>query len=177
MGDRIEREFLRQDLADYLENVARRLRIGSFELGGESWGVPEQLSTIIEITEKLGCVQAMLRLQWPISNDYDPGLRKTRGCREREFTELKNQLAEVFSELLELAQMWLLPAESQVMKFMELSREFVLLADPAWEKEIATYLTHAENLYFAVKNKQVEIFLHELRNLKMLVKSCHQERR
>jgi hypothetical protein len=60
---------------------------------------------------------------------------------------------------------------------MELSREFVLLADPEWEDEIAEYMAHVENLFFAVKNKQLEIFLHELRDLKVLVKTCHQERR
>jgi XXXCH domain-containing protein len=177
MGDKIDRQYLRRDLADFLENLARRLRDGSFEIGGERWEVPEQLNSKIEVWEKKGCVQAHLHLQWPLGNVDNLKLLQERCRRQRDFTELKNQLAEAFSELLELAQMWLLPAESQVMKFMELSREFVLLADPEWEDEITEYMAHAENLFFAVKNKQLEIFLHELRDLKVLVKTCHQERR
>jgi XXXCH domain-containing protein len=177
MEDKIERDCLRQDLADYLENLARQLRIGAFEIEGERWGVPEQLNTKIEIKERMGCVQAHLLFRWPVASGYEHKRLEGRCRREHEFTDLKNQLAEVFSELLELAQMWLLPAESQVMRFMELSREFVLLADPDWENEITEYMLHAENLFFAVKNKQLEIFLHELRNLKVLVKTCHQEKR
>jgi XXXCH domain-containing protein len=177
MEDKIQRRCLRQNLADYLENLARQLRAGSVEVEGERWGVPEQLNTKIEVWEKKGCVQAHLHLQWPAGDGDDPKSLQERCRRQQEFTELKNQLAEAFSELLELAQMWLLPAESQVMKFMELSREFVLLADPGWESEITEYMAHVENLFFAVKNKQLEIFLHEIRDLKILVKTCHQERR
>lgn len=177
MDDKSARQCPRQDLADYFENLARWLRSGFFENDGERWGVPEHLVSKIEVWEKKGCVQAHLRLQWPLGSGENPTLLQERCRRQREFTELKNQLAEAFSELLELAQMWLLPAESQVMKFMELSREFVLLADPEWEDEITEYMAHVENLFFAVKNKQLEIFLHELRDLKVLVKTCHQERR
>lgn len=177
MEEKIERRCLRQNLANYLENLARQLRAGSIEVEGERWGVPEQINTKFEVWEKRGCVQAHLYLRWPVGDLEDPTALRERCLRHQEFTQLKNQLAEAFSELLELAQMWLLPAESQVMKFMELSREFVLLADPEWESEITEYMGHVESLFFAVKNKQLEIFLHEIRDLKVLVKTCHQERR
>ena len=177
MEDKIERGFLRQELADYLESLAQQLRDGSFEVEGRQRGVPEHLDTKIEIKERKGCVNAKLRFRWSVMDEYDEKTRAQMTRQQTEFKELKNQLAEVFSELLDLAKMWVLPPESKVMRFMELSREFAGFADPDWESEMQEYLDHLDNLYLALQNKQLEMFQHELRDLKILVKACHRENR
>ena len=177
MKDKVERGFRRRELADYLEKLAQQLRSGSFAVEGKNWGVPEQLDTKIEINEKKGCINAKLRFRWSVMNEYDENTRAKILRRQKDFKELKNQLAEVFSELLALAQLWVLPAESKVMRFVELSREFAGFADPDWEGEMKEYLDHLDNLCRALKNGQLEMFLHELRDLKVLVKACHRENR
>lgn len=177
MTDKIERSFKRLELADFLEGLAQQLRSGSFEVEGKNWGVPEHLHTKIEIREKKGCVNAKLRFRWSVVDEYDEKTRAKLLRRQQEFKDLKNQLAEVFSELLGLAQLWVLPAESKVLRFIELSREFAGFADPDWESEMKEYLDHVDNLYLALKNGQLEMFLHELRDLKVLVKACHRENR
>lgn len=177
MAERIERNFLRQDLAEFLEDLARQLRLGTLELEGEKVGVPEQVRAVIEFREKMGCIQGHLLFRWSRREGAELQLLPPRCRRREEFRELKHHLAEVFGELLEVAHMWLLPAESLVMRFMELSREFVLLADPEWEDEINTYMAHVENLFYAVKTRQLEPFLREINRLKDLVRSCHQEKR
>jgi XXXCH domain-containing protein len=177
MEEKIERGFERHKLADYLEDLAQQLRSGSFEVEGKNWGVPEELDTKIEIKEKNGSVNARVRFRWSVVAEYDEKTRARILRRQKEFKELKNQLAEVFSELLGLAQLWVLPAESKVMRFIELSKEFAGFADPDWESEMKEYLDHVDNLYLALKNGQLEMFLHELRDLKVLVKSCHRENR
>jgi XXXCH domain-containing protein len=177
MEDKIERGFKRLELADFLEHLAKQLRSGSFEVEGKNWGVPEHLDTKIEIREKKGCVNAKLRFRWSVVDEYDEKTRAKILRRQQDFKDLKNQLAEVFSELLGLAQLWVLPAESKVMRFIELSKEFAGFADPDWESEMKEYLDHVDNLYLALKNGQLEMFLHELRDLKVLVKACHRENR
>ena len=177
MGKKIERGFLREELADFLENLAQQLRSCSFEVEGTQRGVPEQLDTKIEIKEKKGCVNAKVRFRWSVLDEYDEKTRAKMLRRQRDFKEVKNQLAEVFSELLNLAQLWVLPAESKVMRFVELSKEFSGFADPDWESEYQEYMSHVDNLYSAVKDRNLDVFERELRDLKVLVKSCHWENR
>jgi XXXCH domain-containing protein len=177
MEDKIERGFLRQELADYLEKLAQQLRSGSFEVEGKPWGVPERLDTKIEIREKKGCVNAKVRFRWSVLDEYDEKTRARMVRRQKDFKELKSQLAEAFSELLGLAQLWVLPAESKVMRFVELSRELSNFADPDWETEMKEYLDLVDNLYAALKKGQMEMFLHVLSDLKALIRTCHRENR
>lgn len=177
MANKIERGYLREELADYLENLAQQLRYGSFEVNGSQWGVPERLDTKIEVKEKKGCINAKVRFQWSILDEYDEKTRAKMLRRQRDFKEIKNQLAEVFSELLDLAQLWILPDESKVMRFVELSQEFSGFADPDWESEYQEYMNHVNNLYSAVKNRNLDVFERELRDIKVMVKACHRENR
>ena len=177
MKNKIERGFLREELADYLENLAQQLRSSSFEVEGTQRGVPEQLDTKIEVKDKNGCINAKVRFRWSALDEYDEKTRAKMLRRRRDFKEVKNQLAEVFSELLNLAQLWVLPAESKVMRFVELSKEFSGFADPDWESDYQEYMGHVENLYSAVKDRNLDVFERELRDIKVLVKSCHWENR
>jgi XXXCH domain-containing protein len=177
MENKIERGFLREELADYLENLARQLRACSFEVEGTQRGVPEQLHTKIEIREKKGCVNAKVRFRWSVLDEYDEKTRAKMLRRQRDFKEVKNQLAEVFSELLNLAQLWILPAESKVMRFVELAKEFAEFTDPDWESDLQEFMQHVDNLYSAVKERNLDVFERELRDVKVLVKSCHRENR
>jgi XXXCH domain-containing protein len=175
MEEKIDREFHRLELADYLENLAQQLRSGSFQVQGKPRQVPEHLETRIEMKEKKGRVSAKVRLGWSVLDEYDDKTRAEILRRQRDFKGLKKQLAEVFSELLDSADQWVLPVESKVMRFVELSKEFAGLADPDWESEVEEFLDHVDNLYLALTNGQLEMFQHELRDLKVLVKACHQE--
>ena len=177
MVERIERRFGREELADYLENLAQQLRQCSFEVGGTQRGVPEHLDTKIEIKEKKGCINAKVRFRWSILDEYDEKTRAQMLRRQTEFKEVKNQLAEVFSELLNLAQFWVLPPESKVLRFVELSQEFSGFTDPDWDSDLQEYMYHVQNLHMAVKNRSLDEFERELRDLKVLVKACHRENR
>lgn len=177
MKNKIERGFSREELADYLENLAQQLRRGSFEVEGTHRGVPAQLLTKIELKEKKGCINAKVRFRWSVLDEYDDKTRAQMARRQKDFREVKNQLAEVFSELLELANLWVLPAESKVLRLVELSQELSGFTDPDWEGELQEYLNHVDNLYAAVKNRNLDAFERELRDLKVLVRACHRENR
>lgn len=175
MENKIEREFRREELADYLENLARQVRSGSFKVEGARREVPQKLETRIELKEKRGRVIAKVRFRWDVLAEYDHKTRAEIVRRQEAFKEVMHKLATVFSDLLETKEEGLFPAESKVMEFMALSKEFSDLADPDWESEIQEYMDHVENLYLTLKNKQLDMFQHELRDLKIRVKACHQE--
>jgi XXXCH domain-containing protein len=177
MEDKVKRGLPRQELADYLEKLAQQLRRGSFEVEGKPWNVPERLDTKIEVQEKKGCVNAKVRFRWSVLDEYDEKTRSRMVRRQQDFKDLKDQLTEAFSELLGLAQLWVLPAESKVMRFVELSKELNSFADPDWETEMKEYLDLVNNLHDALKKGQMEMFLHVLSDLKGLIRTCHRENR
>lgn len=177
MVDKIEQRFGREELADYLENLAQQVRQSSFEVGGTRRGVPDHLDTLIEIKEKKGCVNAKVRFRWSVLDEYDEKTRALMLRRQKDFKEVKSQLAEVFSELLNLAQLWVLPPESKVMRFVELSEEFSGFTDPDWDSDLQEYMHHVNNLHAAVKKRSLDEFERELRDVKVLVKACHRENR
>jgi amphi-Trp domain-containing protein len=158
MEEKIEREFQRQELADYLENLAQQVRSGAFQVQGAPRQVPERLNTKIELKEKKGYVSAKVRFRWAVLNEYDEKTRAKMVRQQEDFKGLKQQLAQVFAELLKSIEQEAFPAESKVTHLQE-------------------YLDHVENLHLALKNKQLEMFQHELRDLKVRVKACHQEYR
>jgi XXXCH domain-containing protein len=175
MEDKKERAFLRKELADYLENLARQVRSGSFEVEGRQRPVPEKLDTKLELKESKGRVIVKVRFRWAVLAEYDEQTQAELERQQGDFKELKNQLAEVFSDLLKSAELEGFPPESKVMLFVALSKEFAGMADPDWEGEMAEFLDHVENLLLTLKNQQLEMFHHELRDLKVRVKACHQE--
>jgi XXXCH domain-containing protein len=175
MEDKIEREFRRQELADYLENLARQVRRGAVKVQGRQREVPERLETKIEVKEKMGLVSAQVRFRWAVTDQDEDRKRAEKLRRKGDFKELMTQLAEVFSELLKSADQEVFPAEGTMIQFLELSKGFSTLADPDWEKGMEDYLDHVKNLFLAFKNRQLELFHHELRHLKECVKACHQE--
>jgi amphi-Trp domain-containing protein len=155
MENKIEREFLREELADYLENLARQVRSGSFQVQGTRREVPEKLEAKIELKETKGRVIAKVRFRWEVLAEYDQKTRAEIVRRQEAFKRLMNQLATVFSDLLHADELGLFPAESKVLEFLALSKEFSDLADPDWESEVQEYVDHVENLYLTLKNKQL----------------------
>ena len=175
MEEKIEQELPRQELADFLEDLARQVREGTLQVQGARRELPEALETKIEVREKKGSIIAKVRFRWPVVTAYDEETQAEIVSRQEAFKAFKNQLAASFSEMLNAIEIGLFPAESTVLKFMALSKEFADFADPDWESELQEYQDHVENLYLTFQNKQLEMFNHELRDLKVRIKACHQE--
>ena len=57
MKKKIEKEFTRAELADYLQKLAEQLRSGSFESDDRNWSVPDQLTAKIKHKEKKGALK------------------------------------------------------------------------------------------------------------------------
>lgn len=52
MKSNIKKEFIRMELADYLENIARQLRSGTDDTEGRQWSVPQTFEARIKHKEK-----------------------------------------------------------------------------------------------------------------------------
>ena len=56
-----------------------------------------------------------------------------------------------------------------------MSREFDRFTEPDWQEEMQAYREHVANLELAWKNRQLEMFRHELQDLQNQMISCHRE--
>ncbi len=64
MGKKMERNFSREELADYLADLSEQLRRGRLEAGGRLWTVPEQVYAKIGLKEEDGALAVKISWQW-----------------------------------------------------------------------------------------------------------------
>jgi XXXCH domain-containing protein len=177
MGEhqKIAGEFPRLELAQHLETLAKKLRLGKVRLRDQEFQMPELLTAQIKLKEKDGQIKVKLSLAFPVQAAPDAAAVAAQERRQMSFKEVKKQLGAVFGELLKAATSGALPQESRIEAFLKLSREFARQADPAWAQEIQEFLDHVENLRLAFQNRQADMFQHELRDLQNRMKICHRD--
>lgn len=171
--EKIAGEFSRLELAEHLEALAKKLRMGRFRLGDQDRLVPERLEAKIKLKEKQGQVGVKVRFQFPVAAAHAEAAAAEIERRHLSFKEVKKKLGQAFGELLKALAMAAFPKEGTVQEYLDLSKEFARYADPAWEAEMQEYLDHAENLRLAFKNRQLDMFRHELRDLQNRMTVCH----
>jgi XXXCH domain-containing protein len=172
--EKITGEFSRLELAEHLEALSKKPRKGKVRIGDADFLMPEFLTAKIKLQEKAGQIKFKLRLTFPVQAAPEAAAAEELARRHMSFTEVKKRLGAVFGELLKAATSTMLPEESLVQSYLELSAQFARHADPAWGVEMQEYLDHGENLRLAFQNRQVEMFRHELRDLQNRMKICHQ---
>ncbi len=192
MEDAEKRQFSRLELAEYLEDLARQLRSRTLLVAGERFIVPEHLEGRVELKGKGGRLSLKLRFKWPKplaagvreGREAGGGLRPAapagteaegREALPGEFQEIKRQMGRLFAALLKEAHQGALPPARQVEEFLALCRASAALAEPDWETEMQEFLDHAENLLRASREGALEMFAHELRDLKNRMHACHLE--
>lgn len=173
--DKIAGEFPRQELAQHLEALARKLRMGRVRLGEMDFLMPELVTAKIKLSEKDGQVKVKMRLAFPVQTAPDVAAGEELARRQLGFTEMKKRLGASFGELVKASASSVLPEASRVQAYLDLSAAFARQADPAWGAEMQEYLDHVENLRLAFQNRQVEMFRHELRDLQNRMKICHRD--
>jgi XXXCH domain-containing protein len=173
--DKITGEFSRMELAEHLETLAKKLRLGKFRLKDQDRRVPDRLEAKIKVKEKRGEVGVKVHFQFPVLAAYDEATAAEIVQRQMSFKEVKKKLGHVFGELLRALTLVAFPQEATVQQYLDLSQELARYADPAWAAEMQEYLDHTENLRLAFQNRQFEMFQHELRDLQNRMKICHRE--
>lgn len=166
---------LRLELATHLEDLARRLRQGE---GAEDIKLSPAVEANIHIKEKKGRTAAKVSIKWlppayatpDLVPCQDEALKQLAG-----FKEVKKRLNTVFRELLKIAGQGDLPGEEKLQEFAAAAREFQRFAEPEWQAEMQVFLEHSANLELAWKNRQLEMFQHELQDLQNQMLTCHRE--
>ncbi len=175
MKNKIKKEFNRLELADYLEQIAAQLRSGLFETEGRQWTIPEKFNAKIKHKEKKGRIQTKLKWRWSTLQDYDPAAREEITRWQDSFKTIKKRMAADFKALEKTVAGGEYPHETALTEFAKDSAEMVRFAEPEWQEAMTEYLDHLENLKRAVKNRQLDVVHHELRDLRTRMKACHRD--
>lgn len=175
MKNKIEKEFNRLELAEYLEKIAGELRSGAIEAGGRQWSIPEKIQARIKQKEKKGRIETKLKWRWSTLNDYAPEAREEVTRWQDTFKALKKRMAAEYRVLQKAVAEGGFPDASVLEAFIDHSNEMARFAEPEWQEAMIEYQDHLENLKRAVENKQREVVHHEIRDLRARMKACHRD--
>ena len=101
MGDKIEKEFSRNEFAEYLEALAGRLRGGKISSAKGVWTVPEEFGGKIQTKEKKGRIELKISCRWSTLEDYTEQDREQISNWHHSMTAVKKRMG---SSLVLLAQ-------------------------------------------------------------------------
>jgi len=176
MADKIEKEFSRNELADYLISVAEQLRSGKLSSEkGTSWTVPEKLGAKVQLKEKKGRMEFKLNCRWSTLVDYSRQDRKQLDDWHESMKAVKKRMGSSFKEVAKAAGRGAFPEKKSVDDFVATSRVFAESAEPEWSDAMVEYMDHLENFVLAVEKQQLEVMQHEIRDLQYRMKACHKE--
>jgi XXXCH domain-containing protein len=175
MKRKIEKEFNRLELAEYLEKIASDLRSGTIEAEGRQWSIPESIEAKIKHKEKKGRIETKFKWRWSTLSDYEPEAREEVTRWQDRFKAMKKRMAKEYKVLEKAVAAGGYPVEAVLAEFIEHSNEMARFADPEWQEAMIEYQDHLENLKRAVENQQLEVVHHEIRDLRARMKACHRD--
>jgi len=175
VAEKVERRLGRLELADYLAGLSQQLRRGRLEAEGRIWTVPEQLEVKIHFKEEEGHCSGKISWHWSAPEAAPRVSREAPPQEPTSFKAVKLKLSASFKELQRVIGAGLFPDKQMLAYFLEQSRSFAALAQPAWQQSMAVYLIHLDNFQSAVEQQLAETMRQELQNLTTCMASCHRE--
>lgn len=175
MADKIEKEFNRDEFADYLVKVAEQLRTGKLLSEKGTWTVPEKFAAKIQLKEKKGRIELKLNCRWSTLGDYTAQDQKVLTDWHESMKTVKKRMGSSFKEVTRAAEKGVFPEKKAIEDFVATSRIFAESADPEWSDAMDEYMDHLGNFIRAVKEQQLEVMHHEIRDLQYRMKACHKE--
>lgn len=165
----------RQELADYLEELALGLRQGQLALSGSTWRVPEEMEVTRSLQEKKGRLSLKLKFKWETLPEYKPEAREPVVRWQESFKAVKKRLGSHFKEVHNAVQQGRFPDPQVLKNFAADSLAMADMAEPEWQEAMQAYLDHLAALQRAVANQDLEAAQHEVADLQTAMAICHRE--
>ncbi len=175
MEVKFEREFQREELADYLASLAAQLRQGELQVAGIVQKFPAQAAVEILFKEKKGRLTAKLHLSFSTLEQYAQPQREAVLNGAEKFKVVKKRLGASFTNLNKATAQGKLPDEPLLAEFLGDYNAFAQQTDPEWQAEMDIFLGHVKNLEQSYKLGNLEMFQHEMADLKASMVRCHKD--
>jgi XXXCH domain-containing protein len=175
MADKIEKEYGRLEFAEYLSTLADQMREGKISSGKGGWTIADTIGAKIQLKEKKGRIELKINCRWSTLADYTEQDRQEINAWHSSMKGVKKRMGTSFKEVTKAAEKGVFPEKKSVEDFVATSRVFAESADPEWREAMDEYMDHLENFIRAVDEQQLEVMLHEIRDLQYRMKACHKE--
>lgn len=174
-GKKETKNFGREELAAYLEDLARQVRTGTLREGDRGWSVPDEIVTKISLKEKKGRLSAKLSMGWETLSDYGQEDRAEVTSWKKSFKTVKKELGAAFKALQKAVEGGQLPDDKTLSGFIETAEAFSDMAHADWPGPVQDFRDHLENLKRAAGEGRLEMMVHEIRDLRNQMAECHRE--
>jgi XXXCH domain-containing protein len=175
MEEKLANTLSRQNLADYLENLAWELRQGQLQVEGNTWTVPAEMEAKLSLKEKKGRLILKLKCRWETLPEYKPEAREPVVRWQESFKTLKKRLGARFKELQQAVQQGKFPDTPVLENFVADAQAMAKMAEPEWEEALQAFLDHVAALERAVAAQDLEATRHEVADLRTAMVTCHRE--
>ena len=175
MADKIDKQFSRNELADYLATLAEQFRAGKITSEKGMWTIPEKFGVKIQLKEKKGRMQFKLNSSWSTLGDYNQQDRAQINDWRASMKTVKKRMGSSFKTITKAAENGVFPEKKSIEDFVATSRIFAESTEPEWSDAMDEYMDHLENFIRAFEEQQLEVMLHEIRDLQYRMKACHKE--
>ena len=175
MKNKIKKEMQRQELADYLEQLAGALRAGKFEAGEHHWSIPDKLQAKISHKEKKGRIDTKIKWRWSTLEQYEEAAREEVIAWQDSWKAIKKRLTRSFKVIEKTVAGGKMPDAGDLAEFVSESREMAKFAEPEWQAAMNEYIDHLGTLKHAVEENQFEVVQHEIRDLRNRLVQCHRD--
>ena len=129
----------------------------------------------IHLKEKKGRIELKIQCRWSTLADYHVQDREQLAAWHESMEAVKKRMGTSFKEISRSAAEGRFPETAAVDEFVLTSKIFAGAADPEWKDVMDEYMDHLENFVLAVKRRERELMLHEIRDLQNRMKACHRE--
>lgn len=175
MKNKIKKEMPREELADYLEQLATALRKGSFETGDYRWLIPQKLQAKISHKEKRGRIDTKIKWRWSTLDQYEAEARKEVIAWKDSWKAVKKRLMQSFKVIEKTVAGGKMPDAQAMASFVIESRQMAKFAEAEWQVAMDEYIDHLGTLKQAVEQNQFEVVQHEVRDLRNRMMQCHRD--
>jgi XXXCH domain-containing protein len=173
--NKIKKEMSRQELADYLEQLADALRKGNFETGNRRWLIPEKLQAKISHKEKKGRIDTKIKWRWSTLEQYETSACEAVVAWKDSWKAIKKRLARSFKAIEKTVAAGKMPDAQAMDAFLSESRQMAKFAEDEWQAAMDEYIDHLGTFKQAVEQSQFEVVQHEIRDLRNRMIQCHRD--
>ena len=117
MADKVEKQFSRNELADYLAALAEQFRAGKLSSEKGMWTVPEKFEAKIQLKEKKGRMQFKLNWSWSTLGDYSQQDRDRVNVWHASMKTDKKRMGSSFKAVTKSAENGVFPEKKYIEDF------------------------------------------------------------
>jgi XXXCH domain-containing protein len=129
----------------------------------------------VKVREKKGRIESKMGWSWSTLGDYDSKAREEVSDWRNSMKSAKKLMSRSFKEVSKSAESGNMPGKEALKGLVDSSKAFMKFAEPEWQEAMEEFMDHLRNLEHAIDTGDIDVVLHEIRDLRYRKQACHRE--